>query len=627
MRGLYDLLLLLVAPFLPLRLWWRGRKEPGYRRHIGERFGRYHGSLPGSGAPLVWLHAVSLGETRAAAPLVSALQERFPDHRLLVTQMTATGREAAESLYGDRALVAFLPYDFPWAVRRFLARFRPRAGIVMETEVWPNLLRQCRRSGVPVLLANARLSERSARGYARIGSLAREAFGDLALVGAQAASDAERFRALGARDVEITGNLKFDVALAPELLARGRSWRGRWGDRPVLLLASSRDGEEALVLDAIARVPLPARTLLLVVPRHPQRFDEVAALLERRGVRFARRSQEDALPEGCNVVLGDSLGEMPAYYAACDVAVIGGSLLPFGSQNLIEACAAGAAAVLGPSTFNFAQAATLAVEAGAAVQVGTAEEAVAAAWRWARRAFASPPRTGARRGERWRWSSDCSTPTGAARVRATGAVARVGLLLRRRRRSRRDGLPLRPRAGAHRHRGTRRGRSGRLQAARDRAGRGLDGRVERRLAGRRLRARTALDADLLLRVLREQAIDADHVLLRERPRRLLELQPRNDGVVARRGEVAPCGGHLLLGVQHVDVDAHPHLVADAVGRERHLARRERLLEGPHLGEAVGHGQERALRVERRRATRILQVLPCALGVRRRLAGAREHRAA
>jgi 3-deoxy-D-manno-octulosonic-acid transferase len=378
MRALYNLLLLFVAPFLPLRLWWRGRKEPGYRRHVGERFGRYE-APPASGAPLLWIHAVSLGETRAAVPLVRALEARFPDHRLLVTQMTATGREAAESLYGDRARVAFLPYDFPWAMRRFLGRFRPCAGIVMETEVWPNLLRECRRAGVPVLLANARLSERSARGYARIGALAREAFGDLALVGAQAASDAERFRALGARDVEITGNLKFDVALAPELLARGRSWREGWGGRPVLLLASSRDGEETLVLDALAARPRPAGTLLLVVPRHPQRFDEVAALLERRKVRFVRRSDADAFGEGCDVVLGDSLGEMPAYYAACDVAVMGGSLLPFGSQNLIEACAAGAAVVLGPSTFNFAQAATLAVEAGAAVQVGTADEAVATA--------------------------------------------------------------------------------------------------------------------------------------------------------------------------------------------------------------------------------------------------------
>jgi len=379
MRALYDLALLLVAPFLPLRLWWRGRREPGYRRHVGERFGRYASPLAASDAPLVWVHAVSLGETRAAYPLVRALEERFPGHRLLVTQMTATGREAAENLYGDRALIAFLPYDFPWAVRRFLARFRPRVGIVMETEVWPNLLRECRRAGVPVLLANARLSERSARGYARVASLAREAFGDIALVGAQAAADAERFRALGAPRVEITGNLKFDVTLAPGLVARGRAWRERWGPRPVLLLASSRDGEEALMLDAVARRALPAGTLLVIVPRHPQRFDAVAALLDRRGVRYSRRSAEAALPEGTDVLLGDSLGEMTAYYSACDVAMIGGSLLPFGSQNLIEACAAGAAVLLGPSTFNFAQAAELAIAAGAAMQVADADAAIEAA--------------------------------------------------------------------------------------------------------------------------------------------------------------------------------------------------------------------------------------------------------
>jgi 3-deoxy-D-manno-octulosonic-acid transferase len=379
MRALYDLALFLVAPFLPLRLWWRGRREPGYRRHVGERFGRYAAPLAASDAPLLWVHAVSLGETRAAHPLVRALEERFPGHRLLVTQMTATGREAAEQLYGDRALIAFLPYDFPRAVRRFLVRFRPRVGIVMETEVWPNLLRECRRAGVPVLLANARLSERSARGYARIASLAREAFGDIALVGAQAAADAERFRALGAHRVEITGNLKFDVTLAPALVTRGRGWREQWGPRPVLLLASSRDGEEALVLDAVARGALPAGTLLVIVPRHPQRFDAVAALLDRRGVRYSRRSTQAAPPAGTDVLLGDSLGEMTAYYSACDVALIGGSLLPFGSQNLIEACAAGAAVVLGPSTFNFAQAAELAIDAGAAMQVANADAAIDAA--------------------------------------------------------------------------------------------------------------------------------------------------------------------------------------------------------------------------------------------------------
>jgi 3-deoxy-D-manno-octulosonic-acid transferase len=385
MRVLYNLALMMVAPFLPLRLWWRGRREPGYRHHVSERFGFYRAPASAGTAdtaearPLLWLHAVSLGETRAAYPLVRALREKFPDHRLLVTQMTATGREAAVNLYGDHASIAFLPYDLPWAVRRFLAHFRPQAGIVMETEVWPNLLRECRRAGVPVILANARLSQRSARGYARVASLARQAFADLTIVGAQTAVDAERFRTLGASAVEITGNMKFDVTTSPELVARGQALRDRWGGRPTLLLASSRDGEEALVLDALAREPLPAATLLVIVPRHPQRFGDVAALLEHRGVVFARRSDEAALSSRCAVVLGDSLGEMTAYFAACDVAIIGGSLLPFGSQNLIEACAAGAPVIIGPSTFNFELAAELALAAGAAVRVTDAEGAIAAA--------------------------------------------------------------------------------------------------------------------------------------------------------------------------------------------------------------------------------------------------------
>ena len=375
MRALYNVLLALVLPFLPLRLWWRGRKEPGYRAHVAERFGRY---AVRPDAPVIWLHAVSLGETRAAQPLVTAILERFPGYPLVVTQMTATGRAAAESLYGGRAIVAFLPYDYSSAVARFLDHFRPRLGILMETEVWPNLLRGCARRGVPVLLANARLSEKSAHGYARVASLAREAFGDLALVAAQAEPDAARFRALGAKAVEITGNMKFDLTPSPAALALGDEFRGRTGGRPVLLLASTREGEETLLLDALEE-KASAETVVVLVPRHPQRFDEVAALLEKRGLDYLRRSENRTLPSGCRYVLGDSMGEMTAYYSACDVAIIGGSLLPFGSQNLIEACAVGAPVVLGPSTFNFAQAAELALAAGAAVQARDAASAVDAA--------------------------------------------------------------------------------------------------------------------------------------------------------------------------------------------------------------------------------------------------------
>ena len=368
-RTLYNLALHAAAPFVPLRLWWRGRKEPGYRQHVGERFGRY-GARPAR--PVIWIHAVSLGETRAAQPLVTALQTRFPDHALLVTHMTATGREAATTLYGEFATLAFLPYDLPWAVRRFVAHFRPRLGILMETELWPNLLRECRRAGVPVLLANARLSEKSAHGYRRIGPLARDALADLGAVAAQTEADAARLTALGAHGVAITGNLKFDIAAAPDLIARGRELRRLFGERPVLLAASTREGEETLILDALARAPLSG-ALTVIVPRHPQRFDEVAALLRDRGLAFVRRSEGRPVPAGHAFALGDSMGEMTAYYAAADVAFIGGSLLPYGAQNLIEACAVGAPVVIGPSTFNFAQAAAEAVAAGAAVQVADAD--------------------------------------------------------------------------------------------------------------------------------------------------------------------------------------------------------------------------------------------------------------
>jgi 3-deoxy-D-manno-octulosonic-acid transferase len=369
MRLLYNLLLHLALPWLWLRLKLRGRKEPGYLEDIGQRFGRYTTRPDG---PMIWLHAVSLGETRAAQPLVAALRSRFPDHRLVVTHMTATGREAARELYGEFATLAFLPYDLPWAARRFVAHFRPHIGILMETEVWPNLLRACREAHVPVLLANARLSEKSARGYAAAGRLARDALGDLAAVSAQTESDAARLRALGASAAEVSGNLKYDVEPTPGFEARAREFRGWFGSRPVFLAASTREGEEALLLDALAREPLGESALTVVVPRHPQRFDEVGRLLAARGLAFVRRSDSRAVPAECSFLLGDSLGEMSAYYAACDVAFIGGSLAPFGAQNLIEACAVGAPVIIGPSTFNFAQAAAEAVRAGAAVQVADA---------------------------------------------------------------------------------------------------------------------------------------------------------------------------------------------------------------------------------------------------------------
>lgn len=381
-RRLYTFALRLAVPFAIVRLWWRGRREPGYRRHIAERFGRYAGSAPRA---VIWVHAVSVGEARAAAPLVRALAAESPGRALLLTCMTAAGRDTLAQVYGESALTAYLPYDLPGAVRRFLDRFQPALGVLMETELWPNLLAACRARGIPILLANARMSEKSARGYRRWQSLTRPAFHGLAAVCAQSEADAERLAGLGASQVSVTGSLKFDVDPDPGLLESGKAFRATLGERRVLLLASTREDEEALLLD---QRPPDFKPLIMVVPRHPARFDEVARLLQARGLRIARRSRGEVPMASHDIYLGDTLGEMPFYYAACDVAVIGGSFLPLGGQNLIEACAAGVPVVIGPSVFNFAEATQRALEAGAAVQVSNAGEGM----RTARALLADAPR-------------------------------------------------------------------------------------------------------------------------------------------------------------------------------------------------------------------------------------------
>ena len=374
-RFFYNLALLLLLPYVGLHLLLRSRRQPEYLRHVGERFGGYDID---PGQALIWLHAVSVGETRAAQPLVSALKARYPGHRILLTHMTPTGRQASVELFGDGVLRAYLPYDYPCAVRRFLAHFRPAVGVIMETELWPNLVQACKAQGIPLLLANARLSEKSARRYARFPNLTRRVLRDLAGIAAQTEQDAARLAALGAPEVAVLGNVKFDILPPPEQLARGEELRRRIGLRPVLLAASTREGEEALLFDALAKRP-PGEALLVVVPRHPQRFDEVAALAVKAGFAVQRRSEDAQIAPQTQVLLGDSMGEMFAYYASCDVAFVGGSLLEYGSQNLIEACAAGRPVLIGRSTYNFAQAAGEALACGAARQVGSAEELMEAA--------------------------------------------------------------------------------------------------------------------------------------------------------------------------------------------------------------------------------------------------------
>jgi 3-deoxy-D-manno-octulosonic-acid transferase len=369
-RAVYTFVLRLALPLILLRLWWRGRREPVYRRHLGERFGRYAEQPT---RPVIWLHAVSVGEARAAAPLVRALQAAFPESRLLLTCTTAAGRDTVAQVYGQSVLCAFLPYDLPRAMARFLAHFGPRIGIMMETEVWPNLLEACRGRGTPVILANARMSRKSARGYRRFACLTRPAFGRLAAVCAQGRGAARRLARLGAPNIVLTGNLKFDVEPDRAKVDEGRAFRAALRGRRVLLLASTREGEEAMLLDELDD---DDGSLLVVVPRHPQRFDEVAALLSARGLAFARRSRGEAPHAGKRVYLGDTMGEMAFYYATCDVALIGGSFQRLGGQNLIEACAVGAPVVLGPHTFNFADATRQALEAGAALQARDAGEAM-----------------------------------------------------------------------------------------------------------------------------------------------------------------------------------------------------------------------------------------------------------
>lgn len=370
-RLTYTCLLYLLLPFLPLRLLLRGRKQPAYLEHWRERFG-YYPIRPDK--PVIWLHTVSVGETRAAVPLVRQLLARYPHHQILLTHMTPTGRETSEGLFGDSVLRCYLPYDYPFAVRLFLKRFRPAVGLLMETEIWPNLIHASKQAGVPVLLVNARLSQKSAAKYARFAQLARESLHNLSAIAAQTEEDAKRFNALGQCPASEMGNLKFDVTPPPDLTALGETLRESFGsNRQVFLAASTREGEEALLLDALQKESIPG-LLTVLVPRHPQRFDEVAELLTKRGIPFQRRSDNQPITSTTEIVLGDSMGEMFAYYAAADIAFIGGSLLPYGGQNLIEACAVGTPILIGPHTYNFTMVAEDAVKTGAAKRVADATE-------------------------------------------------------------------------------------------------------------------------------------------------------------------------------------------------------------------------------------------------------------
>ncbi|MBI2771845.1 MAG: 3-deoxy-D-manno-octulosonic acid transferase [Burkholderiales bacterium] len=369
MRALYSLVMRCAQPFLRRKLRRRGHAEPGYLQHVQERFGEYaQPAAPGA----VWIHAVSLGETRAAAVLAAELRRQQPGVRLLLTHGTATGRAEGVKLLQPGDLQAWLPWDTPQAVLRFLNHFQPCLGVLMETEVWPNMAAACSERGIPLALANARLSEKSLRQAQRLAGLSRPAYASLAAVWAQTADDARRLALAGATVKGVFGNLKFDAAVDADQLEQGRRWR-RQSARPVVMFASSREGEEAQFLRALEPA---AGVQWLLVPRHPQRFDEVAALAAAQGLAVSRRSEWEGEPRPAPLWLGDSLGEMALYYGLADAALLGGSFAPLGGQNLIEAAACGCPVVMGPHTFNFSEASQLAQEAGAALRAENMQEAV-----------------------------------------------------------------------------------------------------------------------------------------------------------------------------------------------------------------------------------------------------------
>ena len=382
-RFFYSCLMWALSPVLWLKLHLRARREPVYGQAIAERFG-YYSQDASSGA--LWIHAVSLGETRAIRSLIKALRLAYPDLRLLLTHGTATGRSEGVNLLREGDVQAWLPWDTPAAVGRFLRHFQPCMGVLIDTEVWPNLSAIAQQQGIPLVLANARLSEHSWRKAQRWSALAKPAFSGLNAVWAQTEEDAKRLRSLGAPVSAVMGNFKFDAVPDPLLLATGQAWRNALTARPVVLLAISREGEEAMFLQVLQQHPeYLQQAQWWIVPRHPQRFDEVADLLQASGLPWQRRSQwsEDlahlSAPQEAGLVLGDSVGEMPLYYGAASVALLGGSFAPLGGQNLIEACACSCPVVMGPHTFNFKQAAEWAIHAQAGLRCTDVTTAMAKA--------------------------------------------------------------------------------------------------------------------------------------------------------------------------------------------------------------------------------------------------------
>jgi len=383
-RAVYSLLWRLLTPLILLRLLWRGLRAPAYWRGWDQRFGIYRS--PALTQPCLWLHAVSLGETQAAAPLIRALLLAYPQHPLLVTHMTPTGMQQARTLFGDQVLHAYLPYDFPGAVARFLRHYRPCLGLILETELWPNLFHACQTQQIPVLLINARLSARSAARYQRyLPVFIRQTLATVRAAAVQTAADAARLVSLGldSSQITVTGNLKFDLSLSADLATQAEALRAQWQPRPSWIAASTHEGEEEQVLRAFAAVrqQLP-NCLLVLVPRHPERFNRVARLCEQAGYRLTRRSSGAACGADTEIYLGDTMGELPVLYAACDVAFVGGSLVPVGGHNLLEPAALGIPVLTGPQLFNFEEIARCLCAQGGAQVVPNADALAVQLTQW-----------------------------------------------------------------------------------------------------------------------------------------------------------------------------------------------------------------------------------------------------
>lgn len=374
MRVFYSIIFALAIPFILLRLIWRGSRASAYFKRWDERFGIK--PAPSSEKPVIWLHAVSVGEAEAARPLVTALQQAYSDHHILITTMTPTGSARVSQLYGDAVLHCYLPYDLPFAVKRFLKTAKPSVGIIMETELWPNLIHYSAELDIPLVLANARLSARSAAGYKRIASLTKHMLQHFSVIAAQSQSDRQRLIDLGADKTKVhaVGNLKFEISLPASVIEQAEAMRSAWGNRPVLIAASTHEGEDEIILNASRRIRAHFPELLLIlVPRHPERFDRVAALSQRSGFKILRRSENGMCTKAIQVLVVDTMGELPLFYGTSDIAFVGGSLVPRGGHNLLEPAALARPVLIGPHYFNFSEISQQFLEADAAIKIESSE--------------------------------------------------------------------------------------------------------------------------------------------------------------------------------------------------------------------------------------------------------------